>query len=104
MAACKSRAQRGDGICKACLVHGNHVHIAFAKKHRLLPAGFCDMKPIKVPAFIEDHCLRGIQILGLSIPQDAASKADYPAGYIHDRIHHPVTESVIHSSSVIIAK
>ena len=74
----------------------DHIHIALTQKEIWLFGTPCPVQAIQIPAFIKNHCLRGVQVFWLCIAHNTAAKSDHPAVDIHDRKHHTIPELVIH--------
>ena len=97
----KSRSQGSHRILKACLVHGNHIHVALADQHALFPGRPGHVQAIEIPALVEDCRLRGVQIFRFSISHDTAAEADDPVVHVHDRKNDTVPEFIVHTVSLI---
>ena len=85
-------------------MHGDHIHITFAQDQIWLSGCTSHIQPIQVTAFVKDLCLRGIQVLGLSISHDPAAKTNHPVIHIHNWENNSVPEFVIHSMTLIHIK
>ena len=94
-------SKRRHCIGKACLMHGDHIHISLTEDQIILPGGPGHIQPVKIPALIKDLRLRRIQVLGLAISHDTTSETNDPVVYIHDREDHTVPELIIHASPLI---
>src|SRR3712207_4954011 len=82
-------------------MHRDDIHIALAEDH-LTRSGLLGCKETEEgPALVEDHCLRGVQILGLSLPHNAAAKGDDTAIGIHNGEHGSLPELIAGSSSLM---
>ena len=94
----KCRSQRCHRLCESCLVHGNDIHISLAQDNVARPGGPCEIQSVEVTSLIEDHGLRGIQVLRFAVSHDPASEADHPVVNILYREHHPVPKLTSESS------
>ena len=101
VAGSKSGSQRGYCIGKACLVHGNHIHISLTNNQIGLTGGSGHIQAVEISAFIKNLGFRRIQILRFSISHYPASEADNPIIYIHDGKHNPVPEFILHSPALL---
>jgi len=51
-------SKRRHCIGKACLMHGDHIHISLTEDQIILPGGPGHIQPVKIPALIKDLRLR----------------------------------------------
>ena len=97
-------SKRSHRICKACLMHGNHVHITLTEDQIILSRGSCHIQTVQIPAFIKNLRLRRVQIFRFSVSHHAPAKTDHPVIDVHDRKNHTVPEFIIHSPSLVRIK
>ena len=55
---CQRRSQRGNRIGKARLMHGNHIHVAFADDQIFSVSTPRNVQPVHVPALIKNRRFR----------------------------------------------
>ena len=92
------RPQRRHGVGEASLVHRDDVHVSLGhdgvslRRDALL--GIVERD--QVLALVEHARLARVEVLGLSVPHDAPTKADAAALLVMDGKHHAVVELVTH--------
>ena len=98
----KRRTKRGHYIMHACAIHRNRIHIAFNHDGIafLLDGTMRAVQTKKQSAFIEQQCLRRVQILRLTVIQNTSAKASYMSTFIRNRNNHTIAEPVIDSLSI----
>ena len=85
-------SQRRNRLCEARLMHGNDIHIALTDDNIPASRRPREIQSVQVPTLVKYRCLRGIQILWLSIPHNSAAKADHSIVNILNGVHYPVPE------------
>ena len=87
----------GDCLIESGLMHGNDIHVSLAEDQmiRLCPPG--KIERVQVAAFVKDHGVRGVDVLGLCVSQDTAAEADHAPPHILDREHDSVKKTVVQS-------
>ncbi len=89
----------------ASLVGADHIQVALHDDCLVLSPdaapGF--VQPVKQVAFVEEHGLRGVEILGHVVRQDGAGAvAGHSAAPIADREDHPVAEAVVEAAVIAL--
>ena len=91
----EGRAQAGHRAVKATLVEGNGIHISLGQNDAAQLCVFCQVQGKEIAAFIENHAIRGVEILWRPVSQHAAAKADHIPPQVDDGEHDPVTKAVV---------
>ena len=82
-------------------MHGDHVHVPFAKDLIRSLRSFGNVQPVQIPALVKDLCLRRIEVFGFSVSHYASAESDHLTANIHDRKDHAVPEFVVHASLLV---
>ena len=87
--------QAGHRAVKPGLVEGNGVHIPLCQDDPAQLGVFGQVQGEEVAALVEHRRVRGVEILGGSLPQHPSAKADDIPPQVDDGKHHPIAEAVI---------
>ena len=102
----EGRAERGNRVGIARLVHGDDVRVALADNgdttggNRLLRV----VEGKHVLRLVEDGGLLGVEVLGLRIGEHAAAERDAAPRLIVDRKHHAVVEAILQATATVNGK
>ena len=103
VAAGQGRAERRDHVVDA--VHGQQQQVEVTLHHQgaaLFPDGLTVGKQAEQqPAFVKDHALRRVQVLGPAVAEKAAAEGHHPPGQVRDREHDPVAEPVVVAAALL---
>ena len=58
MSGCQSGSKRCHCIGKACLMHGDHIHISLTEDQVILPGGPGHIQSVEIPALVKNLRLR----------------------------------------------
>ena len=101
MFLCQCSSKRSNCIFETCLMHGDHIHIAFADQQVFFPCRSGYIQSVEISAFVKNKCFRRIQIFRFAISHNASAKSDHPVIDILDRKNYPVPEFIVHTSLFI---
>ncbi len=91
------RPERRDGVREAGLMQPDGIHVPFDNEQALevRAAAARLVQAVELAALVEEHGLRGVEVLGLTLIDDAAAEGDDAAAGIADGKHEPVAEAVV---------
>ena len=99
----QGRAQRGDRIRHPGLRQRDGVHVALDHEDFAPVVGDLPREVVGVEqlSLVEDRGIGGVEVLGLTLPQNPATEGDGVPLPIPDREHQPTPEHVVRGAAVV---
>ena len=95
--------ERCHGVGDPRLVQTHDIHVALdhQQPREIARRLACLVQTVELAALVEELGLGRVQVLGLTLVEDAAAETDGPAADVADREHHSVAESIVLTRSAV---